>query len=133
MVEKLTITKGKNPLVIVDVDKIDGPGSVPGTLVETASRLISQEMDELDPLPTAYTLEVGTPGAERELITPRHYRRTLGRLVKIKTKTEGRVSGRLIEVTDTQITVEASGKERQIPLESILSARSRVDLSQTEE
>ena len=133
VVEKVTLTRGKNPLVVVDIDKTDGPGAVEAKVIEQATRIISTEMDEIDPFPTAYTLEVGTPGAERDLRTPRHFRRTIGRPVKMKLREGGRVSGIIRDVTDTDVVLDVMGAESVIPLEAIASARSRVDLSRTEE
>ena len=58
-----------------------------------------------------YALEVSSPGTERPLSKPEHYRRYLGRRAKVRTRGEhqGRHSftGELIEATDDGVTVAA--------------------------
>ena len=46
-----------------------------------ASRLVSRELDQADPIPGRYTLEVTSPGVERALRTPAHFQRELGKVV----------------------------------------------------
>jgi len=52
------------------------------------SRGISRLMDSDDPLEGSYTLEVGSPGLERSLRRPEHFRKSIGREVTIKTRKE---------------------------------------------
>ncbi|MFD7713431.1 ribosome maturation factor RimP, partial [Streptomyces sp. NPDC059786] len=53
--------------------------------VADVSRALSAKLDETDAMGEGeYTLEVGTPGAERELKEHRHYARAVGRLVKFQ-------------------------------------------------
>ena len=49
-----------------------------------ASRLVSRELDDADPIPGRYTLEVTSPGVERALRTPAHFQRELGKVVAIR-------------------------------------------------
>ncbi|HKY16347.1 MAG TPA: ribosome maturation factor RimP [Microthrixaceae bacterium] len=50
----------------------------------SANRAISRALDELDPIPGRYTLEVSSPGLERTLRTPDHWRGAIGERVKVK-------------------------------------------------
>ena len=58
------------------------PGSPGGVTLDNlalASRLVSRELDEHDPVPGRYTLEVTSPGVERTLRTPAHFARRSAR------------------------------------------------------
>jgi ribosome maturation factor RimP len=64
---------------------IDRPGGVDIELCERVSR-------ELAPLRTQYALEVSSPGLDRPLVKPEHYRRAVGERVAVRT--EAPVDGR---------------------------------------
>ena len=74
---------GKYSTLIVTVDLASGPGEVNSQDLEDISRQISAALDAADPIAGAYTLEVSTPGAERELVEERHYSRVEGRMANI--------------------------------------------------
>lgn len=58
-----------------------------------------------------YALEVSSPGAERPLSKPEHFRRFVGRRARVRTRGahEGRrsFSGELLGATDSEVTVAA--------------------------
>ena len=60
-----------------------------------------------------YALEVSSPGAQRPLTKPEHYRRFVGRRAKVRTRGEHAdrrsFTGELIEATDDGVTVAADG------------------------
>ncbi len=74
--------------------------------VAEVSRSISEALDK-DPHDTAdpYELEVSSPGTSRPLTLPRHWRRNVGRMVKVNVIGEDNLLGRLMEVTETGITI----------------------------
>ena len=80
-----------------------------------ASRLIGRELDHHDPVPGHYTLEVTSPGVERALRTPAHFRREIGKVVAIRLADVGhddrRVTGTLVAADDTSATVAVEGPE----------------------
>jgi ribosome maturation factor RimP len=85
-----------------------------------ASREIGRLLDVEDVVPTAYTLEVSSPGLDRPLTKPRDYERFSGRSVRVRYKgPEGRrkVKGRLLGLVDGMIRVETDGGPLSIPLE----------------
>ncbi len=51
---------------------------------ETVTRAIDAPLDELDPIEEAYTLEVSSPGIERELTEEWHFEKFLGAPVMVK-------------------------------------------------
>ena len=63
---------------------IDREGGVDLDSCEAFSRRMSDLLDQADPIPQSYTLEVGSPGVERKLTRPWHYRRYLGDRVLVR-------------------------------------------------
>jgi ribosome maturation factor RimP len=102
-------TAGKRRHVLVTVDLPDGPGGVGSDALTEVSRAVSAALDEDDTISGAYVLEVSTPGTDRPLREPRHYRRAVGRLVRLRTKTGQKVSGRVTAADDEGVTVESDG------------------------
>lgn len=72
---------------------------------------------------TEYSLEVSSPGPERPLSKPDHYRRFVGRKVRVRTRGEhdGRRSftGELVGATDDEVTVAADEGVVTIPYEDV--------------
>jgi ribosome maturation factor RimP len=88
------------------------PGSEGGVDMDKlalATRLISREMDHHDPMPGRYTLEVTSPGVERTLRTPAHFRRELGKTINVRLSdtnaAQRRFEGVLVAADDTTATV----------------------------
>ena len=108
---------------------VDRPGGVDLDAVSEASRRISAELDhhdaDSDVLPARYVLEVSSPGVERPLRTPEHFRRAIGATVALKTSPgsagERRVEGVLEAADDTGVVVAG----RSIPYAEIERARTR--------
>jgi len=63
---------------------IDKEGGVDLSDCERVSRAVSDVLDEHDPIPTAYRLQVGSPGIERRLVKPEHFKRYIGHKVTLK-------------------------------------------------
>jgi ribosome maturation factor RimP len=61
-----------------------------------------------------YTLEVSSPGVDRPLTEPRHWRRATGRLVKVKVTGEGAVQGRVLAADADGVTLELAEGERRL-------------------
>ena len=95
---------------------VDKPGGVDLEALSVATRLISRELDERDPVPGRYQLEVSSPGLERPLRTPAHYQRAVGQPVSIRLLPghgeERRVAGVVVEADEAAVTVEPEGGER---------------------
>jgi len=66
----------RSSLVKVTVDR---PGGVDLEWLALANRVASDALDELDPIPGRYTLEVSSPGVERRLRTPAHFEKAVAR------------------------------------------------------
>jgi ribosome maturation factor RimP len=88
----------------------DRPGGIDLDALTEATRAISFALDEQDPVPGHYVLEVSSPGLERRLRTPDHFRRFVGETLSIKlvATAEGprRLTGRLERVEAGGIIVD---------------------------
>ncbi len=74
----------------------------------SASRLISPLLDLHDPFPGEYSLEVSSPGLERALKTPEHYRLCVGETLKITLQDKTKLEGRLIEAGADFIVIDVA-------------------------
>jgi ribosome maturation factor RimP len=103
---------GRRRLVRVVVDSDHGV-----SLDDAAdiSREISAVLDAANPLgEMPYTLEVSSPGVDRPLTEPRHWRRATGRLVKVKSASSGNeVEGRVIAADPDGVTLNVKGAMRR--------------------
>jgi ribosome maturation factor RimP len=103
-------TVGRRIVVRVLVDSETG---VSLDQVAAASTAVSEAMDADDPFgDEPYTLEVSSPGVERPLTLPRHWRRSSGRLVAVTTTKHEQVTGRIVSVTDDEVELEIDVKGR---------------------
>jgi ribosome maturation factor RimP len=88
---------------------VDRVGGVDIEALSATSEAVSRVLDDEDPIPSRYTLEVSSPGLERPLRTPSHFQRYVGTKVNVKTlpHVEGdrRVEGVLEAADDHGITV----------------------------
>jgi ribosome maturation factor RimP len=83
---------------------VDRDGGVDLDALTEANRSASAVLDELDPVPGRYALEVSSPGVERTLRTPAHFWRAVGETVTVKTRPQvggdRRLRGRLVAADD---------------------------------
>ena len=78
------VKEGRDWFLRVYIDRSDGE-YVSTDDCEKVSEFISKEMDERDPIEQNYYLEVSSPGMDRELIKPEHFRACIGQEVEVKT------------------------------------------------
>ena len=90
---------------------IDMEGGVSTDVLARASRMISRTLDEDDPVPGNYTLEVSSPGVERPLRKPDHWQRAKGELVSVKLypgSDARRLIGELVDITDSGVELSVT-------------------------
>ena len=107
---------------------IDLDGGISVEDCERVSRQVSAVLDVEDVIRGQYTLEVSSPGLDRPLFTPEHYRRFAGSEVRLQLRdlVQGRrkLDGRLVGIdAGGEVTVLADGVEYRIPLANIAKAR----------
>jgi ribosome maturation factor RimP len=143
VLEELRLTPaGKRRVlkVLVDRDVFAQDDAAADTAVEglsldevaEASRLVSTHLDQLpesgDPLGgTAYTLEVSSPGVDRPLTLPRHFRRNVGRLIELRTADGSSLRCRITSVTQDSVTVETSQGARPVLWRDVLGGSVQVE------
>jgi ribosome maturation factor RimP len=102
---------GRRRLVRVVVDSDHGVSLDDAADV---SREVSAALDAADALgEMPYTLEVSSPGVDRPLTTPSHWRRAAGRLVKVKVTGKSIVEGRVLTADSDGVTLEVAGARRR--------------------
>jgi ribosome maturation factor RimP len=107
---------------------VDRDGGVDLDGITAATEAISPALDA-DPslLAGPYALEVSSPGLERPLRRPDHYRGALGATVSVKTRDDDgaarRVRGVLTAADDDGFTLEADGGSERIAYADVTQAR----------
>jgi ribosome maturation factor RimP len=111
-------------LLRVFIDRATGVGIEDCELV---SREISALLDVHDPIPTAYRLEVSTPGLDRVLRTPAHFERFVGQRTEIELAVprdgRRRFTGRLARVDAAGIELTVDGAAVPLAFADIFRAR----------
>jgi ribosome maturation factor RimP len=95
--------------VVVDSDR--------GVSLDDAAAISRQLSATLDTAPVMgdfpYTLEVSSPGVDRPLTDPRHWRRAVGRLVQVTVTDAGSISGRVVAADADGVTLDVEGDRRR--------------------
>jgi ribosome maturation factor RimP len=105
--EVVTTPAGRRSVIRVVVDR---DGGVDLDAVAEVSRAVSAALDTAPGLGDApYVLEVTSPGVDRPLTEPRHWRRNVGRMVST-----GERTGRITTVTDDGVEIEVDGEVETI-------------------
>ena len=94
----------------VYVDRTEG---VDHALCERVTRVLWDYLRE-------YSVDVSSPGLERPLRKPEHFRRVIGRRVKLKTAERAKLRGEVKRAGDDAVTVGVDGDEVTIPYEQIV-------------
>jgi ribosome maturation factor RimP len=126
-------------LDLYDVEVLGGPGArtlrvtvareggVDLETITAATQAVSPAVEQANAINGRYLLEVSSPGVERTLRRPEHFRGAAGELVSVKFHTADgprRVRGTLADVTDAQIVVDSEeGGREEISLADITQAR----------
>ena len=95
--------------VVVDSDR--------GVSLDDAATISRKLSAALDAAPVMgdfpYTLEVSSPGVDRPLTDPRHWRRAVGRLVQVTAADAGPISGRVLAADADGVTLDVAGDHRR--------------------
>lgn len=67
-----------------------------------------------------YQVDVSSPGVERPVRTPAHFRQALGRRVTLRTPERKRLRGEIVVAGDEAVTVRTDSEDIQIPYEAIV-------------
>ena len=113
----------KSPTIRVYIDTEHGVGF---DELSSAQSWIGALMDELDPFPGAYMLEVSSPGIDRPLRTLEHFERFAGEQAVVKTTSplDGRstFTGTLKGTSGDNVLVECDGTLFEVPYKAVKKA-----------
>jgi ribosome maturation factor RimP len=116
--------------VIVDAD-----GGVSLDDIAEVSREVSARLDARDVMgDMPYTLEVSSPGVDRPLTQPRHWRRAVGRLVVVPLRTDeadsattAELAGRVVDAGNDAVILEVDGARRTVSYGDLGAGRVQVE------
>lgn len=131
LVDLSVSSAGRRSLLRVTVDGEDG---IDLDGVAEVSRAISTAMDAQDGRFTGpYVLEVSSPGVDRPLTEPRHWRRAAGRLVSVPIGDAEPVTGRVLTADDSGLTLQVAGVERHYEWTVVGTGRMQVEFSRPDQ
>ena len=109
---------------------VDQDGGISLDTVAAVSTAVAAQLDDSDAMGgSPYVLEVTSPGVDRPLTAPRHWRRNRTRLVKVATAEATALEGRLVEVDDVGIGVESDGVVTRLAWDRVASGRVQVEFN----
>ncbi|MGC5029597.1 ribosome maturation factor RimP [Micromonospora sp. DT229] len=124
--------------VIVDAD-----GGINLDTVAEISRAVSAALDAAeetggDIVAGEYQLEVSSPGVDRPLTLPRHWRRNIGRLVRVTVRRAGesgdrQVTGRVVAADEESVEFEVDGERASWPYADLGPGRVQIEFSRLDE
>jgi ribosome maturation factor RimP len=110
------------------------PGGIELDKLALATRLVSRELDHEDPVPGRYTLEVTSPGVERNLRTPAHFQREIGKTVNVRLAEvageKRRLEGVLVAADDSAATLQVEDPDTGAPVDRVIEY-SHIDRART--
>ncbi len=130
--------------VVVDLPE-DQTGGVGLDLIAEVSRGLADALDhDPDDEDQPYSLEVSSPGVSRPLTEHRHWRRSLNRMVNVRTTDGQDLSGRVLKVEDDGVHIlpqmpvkkgvkPKQGKEMHLPFDGIRKANVDIEFSHPED
>jgi len=129
-VEAIEVTPaGKRRVLRVAVDK---DGGVTLDDIAEATKEVSRILDDPDGSDVMgeqpYTLEVSSPGADRPLTQPRHWRRNRGRLVAVNGLT-----GRVVDVDDTGVVLDVDSEVTAVGYPELGPGRVQIEFKRLDE
>ena len=129
--ESVDLSKaGKRSVLRVAVDK---DGGVDMDDIAEATKAVSAVLDDSDVMGAgAFTLEVSSPGVDRPLTLPRHWRRNEGRLVKVTLADGDTVTGRVVGADDEHATLDVDGTEREVAFADVGKAKVQIEFNRKE-
>lgn len=109
---------------------VDGDDGVSLDDIAVVSQSVSAALDESDAMGSGpYVLEVTSPGVDRPLTQPRHWRRASGRLVRATLSGGEEVSGRVSTADDEAVVLATDGQERRLGYDELARGLVQVEFN----
>lgn len=130
------LSNPKNRLVRIYIDR--EPEGISVEDCADVSNEVSALLDVEDPLSGHYSLEVSSPGIERPLFEPAHYRRFIGERAKLQlfaprensSGNRRKLTGLIAQVDDERVVMEVDGKRMAVDFADIRRANLKPDMDQ---
>ena len=123
--------EGKNQVLRVYVEKDGGIGI---DECETISRMLSEELDQMNLIQTAYNLEVSSPGVERKLTKDWHFEKVIGKQIELSlyAPLNGMkvILGVLEKMENKIIHIKVGDELYEIPADKVASAKLYFDITE---
>jgi ribosome maturation factor RimP len=112
---------------------IDGDDGVSLDAVATVSRAVSAALDAAEAergelFSGEYELQVSSPGVDRPLTQPRHWRRNVGRLVRVRAG-DTQLAGRIMSVDESRVTLEVDGAPREFGHDELGAGKVQIEFA----
>lgn len=116
---------------------IDGDGGIGLDAIAAVSRAVSKALDAAEEsgrelVRGEYQLEVSSPGVDRPLTLPRHWRRNITRLVKVKAG-DKTVTARVTAADDQEVTLDVDGAVQVVRYDALGPGRVQVEFNRMNE
>jgi len=109
---------------------VDRDGGVSLDDVADATREVSKVLDDSEVMgEQPYTLEVGSPGVDRPLTHPRHWRRNHDRLVRASLRDGSQVTGRVGTSDDSGVTLDIAGSSQRLEYADVTKALVQIEFN----
>ena len=130
-VEAVELTQaGKRRMLRVAVDQ---DGGVTMDDIADATREVSRVLDVSDAMGSQpYTLEVTSPGTDRPLTLPRHWRRNRSRLVKVSLADGGSLIGRVTDADELRAVLDVDGTPHEVAYGDVSKAKVQIEFNRKE-
>ena len=111
---------------------VDRDGGISLDDIAEVTRAISKALDADDIMGEgAYTLEVSSPGVDRPLTLPRHWRRNISRLVAVTLTDDTKLTGRIKSASDEAAELDVDGKRRSVAYADVAKAKIQIEFNRT--
>ena len=110
-VEVLAVELGGPERFTVYIDRVGG--RVDHALCERVTDVLREYLRD-------YTVDVSSPGIERPLRKPEHFRNAMGRTVQLRTESRKRLRGEVVDASDRTVTVKTDNESVEVPYGEIL-------------
>jgi ribosome maturation factor RimP len=110
-VEVLAVELGGPERFTVFIDRVGG--KVDHALCARVTEVLRDYLRE-------YTVDVSSPGIERPLRKPEHFRSALGRRVQLRTESRKRIKGEVVDASDRAVIVQTDNESVEVPYGEIL-------------
>ena len=125
------VNAGKRSILRISVDQ---DGGISDTVLTEASKTVDAVIEGGSLMgDRPYTLEVSSPGIDRPLSLPRHWRRNTGRLVKVTQADGAKFTGRITQAEEDSVVLDVNGHSRTVALGDVAKARVQVEFNRAED